>query len=1138
MPADPNMPLWARIFRRVVRLFVALGVAAILLWVGFVFGGKVLCGIAISQIGKLTNTRIQTGSVDFHTNGCVVINDLLIEPDDNELADRTILKAKKVRAEYDLASLLTLRPQLRRIDVNDFVFSARYDSDARRWNLSALKLYVPKGSSEKMPLVMLGRGILQYSRISGLETKIVASVPLSAKLGFDSQTRKGYSFDFQTGTQAGGSGESHLTGSWRPGHLEVAGGIASADKSAFEMEWMIGSMAAVLEYDQNDVFTLDMRIFDLHSDRTIELDKVAQMGPAFLEASTPFAAVRKFFSRYSPIGNIDLSVKASGNLMQLDKSTLAGSVNCKGVAFCQDEFPYTVEQLKGKIDFAGNSVTLNKLSGVHNDVKLTIDGWTHGFSPNWEYDFHITSDNMKLDDDLYEALSPAQKKTWSLFSPSGAASIDYRLRRSSPQSRTRQLTVDLAGVDALYSSFPYPLKDLRGRIFFDQDDVIISDIVSQTDGQEIVLDGKVTGQGTEELGYDISINASNIPLDQTLRGALSPRQRDLYDQFKPAGLTDGIIKFSKSPQGEVPATFTADISFKQGSLNSARFPLPITDVTATAIFEPDLIDIRKFAGRYGDTPVSLKGQIWPGYEEQPSRYSLALEFKDTILNDDLFKLLPESAAKIVADFRPEGRIDLTAEMKKLEPNDSADYKFVIDCLGNHIEIPAFSYPLKNITGTLTITPNSVEFRDVNAVPGDAVLVKLNTAFIKLDGSVSLENNSFKDAQFKIRTNDIFFDSRLGLALPVGLRRLYNKLVPPAHFDLDFDEVRITPAPDGRKNIDIKGRARLKECDLRIYGAAAEFDADLELDRLKITPTADGERCIDIKTTASLKNCSLPISGAKAQLDAILNMEGLYRTNQAFENCRLLLDGQSFRILGKTFQNLKTGIDYNPERQTWTSRSLTADCYGGKLTGKLEIGKAADAAFAYTLQTSFQNVDLKKFLSDTRMGSERENDPTAGRMEGSLNIGARLGENASRLGTCKLSIVDMQVGRLSPLAKLLQVLRFSEPTKYAFDRMLLDSYIKADELIVKKLDLAGKSAAFYGSGLMDLRTLKIDLGLIARGKRLAGSEPSFIGSLGEGLGRAVVKIEVIGDFYDPQVITTPLPFIKDALEIFGKPIEQK
>lgn len=1132
------MPLWARIVRRVVRWFVALAIMAGLLWLGFIFGGKMLCRIAISQIAKLTNTRIQTASVDFHSNGSVVIRDLVIKPHESERATQTILKAKKVQARYDLASLFKLSPRLKRIDVNDFVFSAQYDLDTGSWNLAALKLYVPKKTSEKMPLITLGSGILQYSRISGSEAKIVASMPLSAKLGFDTEARRGYSFDFQTGTQAVGAGESHLAGFWRPGYLQIAGGIASADKSEFEMEWMIGDMAAVLEYDSNDVFKLDMRISDLHSDQSLELDKVAQMGPAFLEKSTPFTALRRFFNRYSPRGNVDLNVLASGNLKQPDKSTLTGSIQCKGVTISQDECPYPVEQLRGKIDFAGNTVTLNKLSGVHGDVKLSIDGWTRGFWPNWKYDFHITSDNMKLDDDFYEALSPTQKEMWSLFSPSGTASMDYRVLRTSPQTRERQLTADLTGVDAVYRSFPYPLKDLKGKILFDQDNVIISNIVSHADGRRIALDGKLTGRGTDKFGYEFAVNVENIPIDPALRAALPERQKDLYDQFRPAGLADGIIKFSKSGQPGVEPTFTADMSLKQASLTSDRLPLPVTDVTAGVVFAPDQVEIKTFSGQYGDTPVSLKGPIWPGYDDQPLRYGLSLEFKDTLLNDDLFDLLPESAAKIVADFRPEGRIDLTAEMSKLDPNDSAGYKFVITCRGNSVEIPQFSYPLKDITGTLTITPQTIEFSDVNAIPGDTVLVKLNTAFIKLDGSVSLENNAFKNALLEIQTNDIFFDRRLGLALPLGMHSLYNKLLPPARFDLDLDEVWITPDPNGGKNIDIKGSAKLEQCDLKIYGAAATFDANLVIDQLTVTPADNGERHIDVNIVASLENCSLPISGAKAELDAILKIEGLYKTNNDFQNCRLTLEGQGFKILGKTFENLKADIRYHPEIQTWASRSLTADCYGGKLIGKLQFSKKPDTILGYTLQTSFLNVDLKKFLSDTRMASDRGNDYTTGKMEGYLNIGATLGDNDSRLGTCKLSIVDMQVGRVSPLAKLLQVLRFSEPTKFAFDKMFLDSYIKADDLIVKKLDLAGKSAAFYGSGLMDLRTLKIDLGLIARGKRLATADPSIIGSLAEGLGRAVVKIEVIGDFYDPQVITTPLPFIKGTLDILGKPIDPK
>jgi hypothetical protein len=151
----------------------------------------------------------------------------------------------------------------------------------------------------------------------------------------------------------------------------------------------------------------------------------------------------------------------------------------------------------------------------------------------------------------------------------------------------------------------------------------------------------------------------------------------------------------------------------------------------------------------------------------------------------------------------------------------------------------------------------------------------------------------------------------------------------------------------------------------------------------------------------------------------------------------------------------------------------------------------------------------------------------------LSINARVGDSSSRLGVCRLTIRDMQVGKLSPVGKILQVLKMNESKDYAFDQMFLDSYIRRDDLIVKKLDLSGQTVAFYGSGHMDLKTKNLDLNLTARGRRLATDEPSILQSLTEGLGRAVIKMEVTGDFYDPDVKTTTLPVIGETLKILGK-----
>ncbi len=101
-----------------------------------------------------------------------------------------------------------------------------------------------------------------------------------------------------------------------------------------------------------------------------------------------------------------------------------------------------------------------------------------------------------------------------------------------------------------------------------------------------------------------------------------------------------------------------------------------------------------------------------------------------------------------------------------------------------------------------------------------------------------------------------------------------------------------------------------------------------------------------------------------------------------------------------------------------------------------------------------------------------------------------------------------------------------------EQMLVDSYIKHNRLFFEKFDLSGEALAFNGSGWMDLQNQDIRLTLTARGRRLATAEPSILQSLTESLGQAVVRMEVAGNFYDPQVTTKTLPVLGDSLRILG------
>ena len=1069
-----------------IRWLVSILILAILLWLLYIYAGRALCHIAIGQIAQLTNTKIRIGSVDFSTDGTVFIEDLIISPRRSQKDDATILNAKKVYVRFNPGSLFLLRPRLQAIDVNDFVFNAQYDLDTGWSNLSELEIRPPENTFSKMPRIRLNTGKLQYSKISGGRKEVAATVPLRASFGPDEESQQGYVFEITTATMASGFGQSRLTGSWKPGLVEIAGGISSLDVPELEMAWIIDILAAELKYDQNDDFSLKLRVKDLQSKRSESLDKLAMVGPSFLEKSDIFTALQRFFDRYQPRGRIDVDLGVTGNFRSINEGTLTGQIDCNDIAFSYYGFQYAIENLVGKIDFTNNSVKFNNLIGKHGNVELLVNGWSRGFGPNRQYRIRIKSDNIPLDNDLYDALSTKQKEFWNCFSPVGHGAVDLQLDRYSQTDKQMNLTLELLNAEAEYCNFPYPLKNLTGTILFGRDMVEFSDVVSQWNERKITLDGQIKTGGVDGSLYDISINVNRIPLDSTLEGVLPAGQKKFYQKYRPSGFADGWVKVFA--QDDKPGDFIADLSFTEASINSDELLLPITDISARAVFTPGSINVKEFSGRYGESPMYLTGHFQTDRELQ-TLYVMSLSLEQVQLNDDFLKLLPASLNEVVSRLKPKGEINLIADLDKKSFTEPPDYRVTVNCLDNSINLSNFPAPLRNIMGTLIIDTDKVELQDVMVSMGGVDLGSENIASVKLNGELILDDNAFTEAFLQLSADEIAFDERLKQFLPQQAISLYDKFKPTGSFGLDMNDIRVRFGENGQKSVDFAGAIILEKCGLNI-------------------------------------------SGARTQSNLVLKTQGTYQTEGGLCSCRATIDNGELIVRGKSLTGLETDICYDPNLRNWSTENFVSDCYGGKTTGKFEFTHKDGVPTEHVLQVAFDNVDLKQYLSDASLETASDNTYTSGNMSGSLSIKTRAAGDPIRIGSLRLKINDMQVGKLSPLGKLLQVLNLTEPSDFAFDQMFVDSYIKGDSMFVKKLDISGQGFAFYGSGWMNLVSRDINLTLTARGRRLATDDPSILQSLTEGLGQAVVRMEVTGNFDDPDVKTKALPVIGETLQILG------
>jgi hypothetical protein len=1077
--------------RIVVRVLLILAVVFAILLGVVAWAARALPGMVAAQIRRLTNAEVEMGACRFHLDGSVSIDGLVLRPRQRGLSyDNAVLRVQSVYARFTRGSLLRRAPRATEIRLEDFLLDMQSDLDTGQWNLSALKLNLPRGDGGAIPAVRLQRGKLRYCKVSGGNVEVVTSMPVEAQLGWDEERRQGYRFDLRTSTLSSGGGESRLTGSWRPGELTLAGGLSSTDIPSLARVWAVDVLAAELKYTPSLDFTLQLRLKDVHGKQVPEVDALQLIMPAPAGRTGPATTLQKFFARFRPTGTVgSIDIRATGNLRRLHESEITGQLVCQDVTICDTTFPYTVDHLAGTLDFTQSTVVANGLTGKHEAVGVRLDGWTRGYGSQVQYQYRVSTENMLLDAALYAALRPEQKRMWDAFQPTGVVAADYRLSRASPSDKHMSVSVRLDGVNAAYRQFPYPLTGLHGTLYCDRESIIVSDIVSNEAGRRVRLDGKVTGRNTDKPVYRISVDANNVPLDAALRDALPPQHRQQYQRFNASGVVDVRARVFTAPDANQagPVGFLAEVRCREGTLRPEQLPFVLTDVTAEAAVTADTLSIRALTGSCEGSRVTLGGGVRFARDNRPKEYHLKIAAEDAPLNDRTIGLLPPVLAGQVAAFRPEGSVNVTVALDRTDSNAPPSRVMVVQCLGDKVNHEKFAYPLEDVRGTITAANDSVTFKNVTARPVGSAQPP-DASGVQFDGIIRLAKDGWESGSLALRGHDLLLTEELEEALPKSLAAAARDLSLRGPVDVNVPTIRISRVDEKEKLVEFDGRA-------------------------------------------DFKSCRLDLSGTDTELCGTLNVDGAYQTGQGFARGRARLEAERLVIKGKPITHLQMDAVYDPEARKWSARDFLGDCCGGKVLGSLEIAGAGSGALQYLLCAAFHRVDLQQFLMAGKPGTAERRSST-GVLNAALSLEARVGDNSSRRGSCSIEIADMGVGKVSPLANLLSVLSLNEPTDYTFERMLVDSFIKHNQLIIRTFDMSGRNVAFTGAGGMSLPDEEVNLILTARGRRAGRAEPSVLQSLTEGLGGGVVRMTVTGRPEDLHIETRALPVIGDSLRLLG------
>lgn len=330
-------------------------------------------------------------------------------------------------------------------------------------------------------------------------------------------------------------------------------------------------------------------------------------------------------------------------------------------------FPYPVRELNGILEWTDEHIWGN-LYGKVGNRPVTIQGRTLLREGAWQW--IVAAPSVVFEREMIDALGGAAGQRLAELRPAGDFGFRFvSLRKGRDLPPERQLEIELQDTQIQYDRFPYPLRNLRGRIRMRGDPRGESWELEETRASnnvaEILLRGRLESwEGRHFL--QLHFWAKNLPLDEELRGALpseGARQlwRDLALRGSLAELTGQVLYDSLSDRMHLQ--FSAEPAPGDCSIQPSWFPYRVDNLAGRLEYNDGHAIIPLARGQHGSARFSATVT----YRQEPHgvwTVDLADLFAEQIpLDQELAQAVPPALQQVLRTLNPAGKINLRGQLR-------------------------------------------------------------------------------------------------------------------------------------------------------------------------------------------------------------------------------------------------------------------------------------------------------------------------------------------------------------------------------------------------------------------------------------------------------------------------------------------
>jgi hypothetical protein len=340
----------------------------------------------------------------------------------------------------------------------------------------------------------------------------------------------------------------------------------------------------------------------------------------------------------------------------------ASDLTVAGLSLRHYRFPYPISQCQGTLNLSDDLCQFD-LMGSAGGTPINLRGMIHQPGPRFTGWWEAKTTRWKaIDDALIDALPVPVMTFVRRLQLRGNAGFWVRYDCQDPDRRPPPEMIvlfDQAWVN--YDGFPYPIKDIQGRLEADQGRFTFKHFRGWNDDCQVTCDGYWdTLDPSQPL--ELRFQLRNVGLDDELKHALRPGAQRIWSELRPAGRLDRVdVHLFKTrellrPELDIRvahrATMASEVVEAQAleptdglQLQPAWLPLRMSNVRGEARLRGSSLVVRGFSAEHGKLRLqtNVSGELGADGRWTMNLTNLTVDRLE--VNESLLQALPTPLAR-------------------------------------------------------------------------------------------------------------------------------------------------------------------------------------------------------------------------------------------------------------------------------------------------------------------------------------------------------------------------------------------------------------------------------------------------------------------------------------------------------------